>query len=401
MKNIMFYCQYLSGIGHLVRSTEIARNLAKHFQVYFITGGPPVEGFEIPPEVELISLPPLWLEDGKFQILPGFSSVEEVKKRRRNLLIEAFDRVKPDCLITEFFPFGRHKLFFELLPLLEHVKSTAPATKIASSLRDVIGTENLAQQADTICYLVNSYFDLILFHADPRFQSFAECFPRHQELNCEICHTGFVAQSPRETISPEDDELLAGIDKDHPMILVSVGGGRLGYELLEAVIAASPILEQRIPHRIQIFTGPFLPETQYIQLQQMAVERQNVNLRRYTPQLLKYMEQAELSISLTGYNTTMNIVRTGVRALVLPLGHHNQDREQLVRTRKLEEMGVVEVINPQQLMPTDLTRRILASLNKPPVANTAELFDLQGAQKTTAFLKELLQSKVSNVSNAA
>ncbi len=26
MKKIMFYCQYLSGMGHLVRSTEIVRS---------------------------------------------------------------------------------------------------------------------------------------------------------------------------------------------------------------------------------------------------------------------------------------------------------------------------------------------------------------------------------------
>ena len=402
MKKIMFYCQYLTGMGHLVRSTEIARALAKHFRVYFINGGPPVEGFEIPPQVELISLPALWSEDGKFEIPAGCRRVEKVKERRKNLLIEAFDRVKPDCLITEFFPFGRHKLFFELVPLLKHIKSTAPATKIACSLRDVIGRETLAQEADTICELVNLYFDLILFHADPRFQSFAESFPRHQELDCKIHYTGFVAQSPRETISPEDDELLAGIDKDNPLILTSVGGGRLGYELLEAIIAASPILEQRIPHRIQIFTGPFLPEEQFLQLQQMAAECQNVNLRRYTPQLIKYMEKADLSISLTGYNTTMNILRTGVRALVVPIGHYEQDREQLVRTNKLEQMGVVEVINPQQLMPTDLARRILASLNKPPVANanTARVFDLQGVQKTTAFLQEFLQSKVSTAAQS-
>ncbi len=394
MKKIMFYCQYLTGMGHLVRSTEIVRALAKDFEVYFINGGPPVAGFEILLQVELINFPALWLEDGKFQIPADCSSVEKVKELRKDLLIEAFDRVKPDCLITEFFPFGRHKLFFELLPLLEHVKLTAPATKIACSLRDVIGRETLAQEADTICELVNLYFDLILFHADSGFQSFAESFPRHQELNCEIHYTGFVAQSPTEKINPENDELLSGIDKDRPLILVSVGGGRLGYELLEAVIAVSPILEQYIPHRIQIFTGPFLPEAQFIQLQQMAAKCQNVNLRRYTPQLLKYMEKADLSISLTGYNTTMNLLRTGVRALVVPIGHYEQDREQLVRTKKLEQMGVVETIDPQQLEPTELAQRILASLNKPLVANTAELFDLQGAQKTATLLQEFLEKKV-------
>ena len=400
MKKIMFYCQYLTGMGHLVRSTEIVRALAKQFQVYFINGGPPIKGFEIPNQVELISLPALWLEDGKFQIPEDCSSVEKVKESRKNLLIESFDRVQPDCLITEFFPFGRHKLLFELLPLLEHAKSTAPATKIISSLRDVIGRESLAQEANLICKLVNLYFDLILFHADPRFQSFAESFPKHDKLNCDVSYTGFVAQSSTEVISPEDDELLA-TDRDNPLILVSVGGGRLGYELLEAVIAASPILEQQIPHRIQIFTGPFLPEEQFVQLQEMAAERQNVNLRRYTPQLLQYMDKADLSISLTGYNTTMNILKTGVRALVVPIGHYEKDREQLVRTKKLEQMGVVETLDPHKLEPQDLARAILTSLNKPPVANTAQLFDLQGAQKTAAFLEDFLQSKVSQVSSTA
>ena len=180
-----------------------------------------------------------------------------------------------------------------------------------------------------------------------------------------------------------------------------MGGGRLGYELLEAVIGASSILEQHIPHCFQIFTGPFLPEEQFSQLQQMSVGRKNINLRRFTPQLLDYMEKADLSISLTGYNTTMNILKTGVRSLVVPIGHYDKDQEQLIRTRKLAEMGVVEVIDSQHLEPTTLAQRILASLNTPPVNNTAELLDLQGAQKTSAFLKELLESNVSKVSTAA
>lgn len=393
MKKIMFYCQYLTGMGHLVRSTEIVRALGKDFQVYFINGGPPVQGFEIPPNVELITPPAIWLEDGKFTVEACFDSVEEVKEIRKNQLIAACDRIQPDCLITEFFPFGRHKLFFELLPLLEHVQSTRPSTKIVCSLRDVIGRETLAEEADTICQLVNHYFDLILFHSDPSFQRFEASFSRSKELTCDIQYTGFVAQSPTEEIR-KNDESLTGLDKNTPMILVSVGGGRLGYELLESVIKSSEILEQQIPHKIQIFTGPFMPETEFLQLQELALNRGNVNLQRYTSHLLAYMENAELSISLSGYNTTMNILRTGVRAIVVPIGHYDQDREQLVRTNKLEQLGVVEVIHPSDLAPAHLAQRIIASLNKELVADTSNLFDLQGAPKTAAFLKELLYSKV-------
>ncbi|MDJ0774058.1 MAG: hypothetical protein QNJ49_11650 [Mastigocoleus sp. MO_167.B18] len=101
-------------------------------------------------------------------------------------MITAFDRIKPDCLITEFFSFGRHKLFFELLPLLEHVKSSSPETKIVSSIRDVIGRRTLNEESDIICKLTNQYFDLILCHSDPIFQTFTDNFPRHQELRYEF-----------------------------------------------------------------------------------------------------------------------------------------------------------------------------------------------------------------------
>lgn len=388
MKKIMFYCQYLTGMGHLVRSTEIVRSLVKDFKVYFINGGSPIEGFEIPTGVELISLPALWLEDGKFQIADGSQSVEDLKEIRKNQLIDAFDRVKPDCLITEFFPFGRHKLFFELLPLLEHVQTKSPDTKIVCSLRDVIGRETLSEESDNICQLVNQYFDLILFHTDPKFQTFEASFPRAKDLKCEIKYTGFVAQSTQENVT--EDAFLAKVNNSNPIILVSIGGGRLGYELLESVIEASVILEDKIRHIIQIFTGPFMQEAQFVQLQKTAQNRDNVNFQRYTPQLLNYMKKADLSISLTGYNTTMNILRTGARAIVVPIGHYDQDREQLVRTQKLEQLGIVEVIHPSDLEPAHLAQRIIACLNKQLVANTSNIFDLEGAQKSTAFLKCLM-----------
>jgi predicted glycosyltransferase len=394
MRKIMFYCQYLTGMGHLVRSTEIVRHLVKDFQVYFINGGPSVQGFEIPEDVELLSLPSLWLEDGKFQIADGSQSVEEIKEIRKNQLINIFDKVKPDCLITEFFPFGRHKLFFELLPLLKHVQAKSPDTKIVSSLRDVIGRETLSEEADTICQLVNQYFDLILFHTDPKFQTFEASFPRYQELNCPIVSTGFVSQSLPENITDNDDIFVQSNNKE-PIILVTIGGGRIGYELIETVLYTSKILEEKIPHKFQIFTGPFMPKAQFLKLETLALNRDNVNLQRYTPQLLNYMKKADLSISLTGYNTTMNILRTGVRAIMVPIGHYDQDQEQLVRTKKLEELGIVEVLHPRDLEPAYLVQKILASLNKAPSANTANIFDLEGAKKTSAFLKEFLDSKIS------
>ncbi|MDJ0674330.1 MAG: glycosyltransferase [Calothrix sp. MO_167.B42] len=391
MQKIMFYCQYLTGMGHLVRSTEIIRHLATDFQVYFVNGGPPIAEFPIPSNVELINLPALWLEDGEFQIAEGSLEVEEIKNMRRNQLITNFDLIQPDCLITEFFPFGRHKLFFELLPLLEHIKANYPHTKIVSSVRDFIGRQNLDEEVDIICYLINQYFDLILYHSDPNFQNFASTFPKYRELNCKIEATGFVAQS-FPVKSKENTHEIDNKNNHHPTILVSVGGGRLGYELLESVIEASSLLESQIPHQMQIFTGPFMPEELFTQLQQAASTKKNVNLQRYTHRLLEYMQNADLSISLTGYNTTMNILKTGVRAMVVPIGHYSKDQEQLMRTKKLAELGIVEVINPEDLQPNHVAQRIISCLNKEINTNYTHLFNLNGADNTTNILKTFLKT---------
>lgn len=391
MKKILFYCQYLTGMGHLVRSTEIIRSLVKDFQVCFINGGPTVPGFSIPSEVEIVTLPPLWIESGRLQVADGFDDIEAVKEARRKALIELFDRVRPDCLITEFFPFGRHKLFFELIPLLDHIKTVAPSTKIACSVRDIIGRSDLDTEEETICNLTSQYFDLILFHSDPQFQRLEESFSKVKELNCDVKYTGFVAQSATDPNFLSDPDIV-NLNRKEPTILASIGGGRIGANLLQNLIEASSILVVRIPHHIQIFTGPFMPEEQLAKLQKIASGKCNVTLQRYTANLMAYMKKAELSISLTGYNTTMNILRTGVRSLVVPIGHYSKDKEQLVRTEKLERMGIVEVFDPEKLEPTYLAQRIIDALDRKANTKQCHQFDLEGAKKTSLFLKELLHN---------
>ncbi|MEO0828039.1 MAG: glycosyl transferase, partial [Cyanobacteria bacterium J06642_9] len=56
MQKLMFYCQHILGMGHLIRSMEIVRGLTDDFEVCFINGGEIVQGFQIPPSVQMINL---------------------------------------------------------------------------------------------------------------------------------------------------------------------------------------------------------------------------------------------------------------------------------------------------------------------------------------------------------
>jgi predicted glycosyltransferase len=173
-------------------------------------------------------------------------------------------------------------------------------------------------------------------------------------------------------------------------IIVSIGGGRVGCELLECAIAASALIKERLPHMMLIFTGPYLPEEQFIRLKKSAAGSSQITIERFTASFLSRLEQADLSISMAGYNTCMNILTTGVRALVYPFtGADNEEQEQTIRANKLEELGVVSVIRDHELEPQLLAERIMRCCGPQNRALCPSL-DLRGAETTAAIITELL-----------
>ncbi len=61
MDRVFFYCQHVLGIGHLVRSAEIVRELSRDCRVLFVSGGEKPDGFRFPENknIEVLQLPPL------------------------------------------------------------------------------------------------------------------------------------------------------------------------------------------------------------------------------------------------------------------------------------------------------------------------------------------------------
>jgi predicted glycosyltransferase len=381
MQRIMFYCQHILGMGHLVRSMEIVRELVKDFQVCFINGGEIIDEFPIPQGVEIINLPAIKTDSEFQQLQPVDSnlSLEEVKEIRCQKLLDTVESFCPDLLLIELFPFGRGKFKFELLPLLKKLRQINPQAKVVSSLRDIVETKKKEpdKYEEKVCQLLNQYFDLLLIHGDPQFQTLSETFSRVKDIQCPTYYTGYVVQ-------PEPERELE-INDDRPAILVSVGGGRFGHELLDAILGTVPFLQDKIPHYFQIFTGPFMPEDKFLELERKANYCDRVCLERFTTNLLGYMKRAELSISMSGYNTTMNVLTTGVRSMLMAFTG-NDDREQTIRSQKLANLGIVELIEPEDLEATRLADKIINCLQR---EQNKVSFDFAGAPKTAKYLKEL------------
>lgn len=372
---LLFYCQHILGMGHFARSIEIVKGLTA-FDVYFLNGGDVIPNFELPRGVTFIDLPPI-KSDAEFRQIAAADSalsLEAVKQARLTLILEACERIRPHIAIIELFPFGRRQFAFELLPMLERLRPMG--TMIACSLRDILVARkhNREHCDERTCRIMNGHFDLLLIHSDPRFQRLDETFPLVSRLTCNIHYTGFVAQTP-----PAIRQYRNG----KPLIVVSIGGGRVGGELLECAIEASAAIERSQTHHMRVFAGPFMPEEQWQRARRLAAGSKNVTLERFSPHFLEHMAEADLSISMAGYNTCMNVLAVGVRSLVYPFtGGDNE--EQTIRARKLEQLGAVSILRPEDLTPGALGQRIIHSLQSPQPGNTA--LNVNGVARTAELL---------------
>src|SRR6266403_5682203 len=224
---IMFYCQHVLGIGHLVRSAEIVRQLARESHVLLVTGGEIPDGFRLPENIDTLQLPPLKTSPDFSSLRPcDFSrSLEETRAMRRTLVLQAFNDFNPDVLVTELFPFGRKHFRFELLPLLERARSQqSRTTLVVSSVRDIlVARKDQEEYEQRVCSLVNSFYDLVLVHGDEKFLKLDESFSRVTDLRCPVAYTGYVAQQSKPDAGNSYDPPM--VDQSRPAIIVRDGSG--------------------------------------------------------------------------------------------------------------------------------------------------------------------------------
>jgi predicted glycosyltransferase len=379
--SLLFYCQHSLGMGHLVRSLTLAAGLSQSFRVVFLNGGPLPEGMRVPGGVELVDLPPLGFDAGMQLVSRNHRvSVDSAQELRRKIILDSFRWLRPDIILVELFPFGRKKFAGELLPLLEEAHADASAAPlVACSLRDILVTPEDSQAARATEWATR-YFDAVLVHSDPLFSRVEESFPALVGLKPSVHYTGFVSRGPNEKL-----ERTPG---NPPRIVVSAGGGLVGAPLLRCAIEAHALLGAE--HAIlDVICGPFLPDDSWDALSRLAGGKPAIRLRKFVPSLPEELRTASASISQCGYNTALDILRSGVPALVVPYSEGSED-EQMNRGRRLERLGALRVLEPVSLNPARLAEGICGLLHfKPQVLR----LDLNGTERSAQLLQELLRGR--------
>jgi predicted glycosyltransferase len=378
-RKALFYCQSLLGTGHFIRSREIVRSM-QEFDTCFVYGGEHGPGFHMPAGVRIVSLPAV-KSDESFQHLytvDAGRNLADVMRERKERLLAVFDQYQPDLLIVELFPFGRKKFSDELLSLLAYARASRPEMKIVCSLRDILVRKpNQAAHEAEVRERLRRYFDMVMIHSDPEWQRLEETFASVSEIACPIEYTGYVVREiPRSAPAPRDPA---------PLILVSIGGGRVGHELIGSAVAATEYLQSDF--HMHIVGGPLFPPEAMHRLQQQTAACDRISVEGYTTKFPAWLAEARLSISLAGYNTCLEILASGTQALLYPFRESGND-EQERRARKFAEAGMVRFLNPEDLAPVRLAEQIDRHLTLPPEPPRRTI-DMKGAKRTADLLRAL------------
>jgi predicted glycosyltransferase len=369
----MVYVQHLLGIGHQMRAAAIIRAMqADGLEVTCVSGGE-AGGMPDLGGADLIQLPPVRAADATFTRLVD-SRGREIdgawRERRRAALLEAFREIDPSVLLVESFPFGRWQFRFELVPLLQAARVGGVAA--ASSVRDILVEKNKPGRQEKVVAILRDCFDAVLVHGDESLVPFGATFKAADEIADLIRYTGYVAPTPPDA-TPE------GPGKGE--VVVAAGGGAVGGRLLRTALAARPLTSMaEAPWRL--ITGPNLSAEEREQL----VETQGVTVETLRRDYREVLSRAALSVSQAGYNTVMDILVTGVRAVLVPFAAEGET-EQSLRARLLAERGRVQVADEATLTPESLAAAINEALFRPTPA--LEGLALDGAAKTARMLREL------------
>lgn len=376
-RRVLFYVQHLLGIGHLKRAATLARAMADQgLAVTIVSGGHDIPGLNIG-DAAFIQLPSTRATDLFFKELVDEDDqpIDAAwKEHRAQALFEAYRTTNAHVLMFELFPFGRRQMRFEIEPVLRDAIGQADRPVIVSSVRDILVAQDKPERNEEMLQRVQDYFDHVLIHGDDALIPFDRTFPLAERIRDKLHYTGYVVdRSGRSAINTGQGE---------GDVIVSAGGGAVGADLLKTAIAARA-LSKLHDRTWRILVGVTVDQTTFDALAALAGD--GIIVERSRPDFTALVTNAALSISQGGYNTVMEVLEAGTRAVIVPYAG-GAETEQTLRAQELARHTPIEVVAEAALSPQTLAAAVDASWGREAPENA--MLNTNGAPTSARLIAE-------------
>jgi predicted glycosyltransferase len=377
---ILLYSHDTFGLGNIRRTLLLAQELIEQYPgaaILLITGSQMIHSFRIPDGVDYIKLPCLdRIEAERYE--PRFLSAcsAEVKRTRRAILENAVLGFAPDLMIVDKRPAG---VDGELIDTLRALRRLNPSTKLVLGVRDILDEPERTRrslQANASFEIIEEFYDEVwVYGLQSLFDSVKEYgFPGEVARITRFC--GYLKRPTVQTARANGE----------PHVLVTTGGGGDGCKMIESYLEGLASLPRNVALRSTVVFGPQMsPESRASLLGRFGYLA-DVTFSEFEPDLAKLYAEADIVVSMAGYNTVCELLSSSRRAILVPRAEPVQ--EQLIRARLLARQGLFEIVEPQDLTPDTLIKKVLAALK--PAAVSRPPFQLDGLPRIRERMRVLL-----------
>jgi predicted glycosyltransferase len=376
---IMMYSHDSYGLGHFRRTMTIAQGLVSNMpgaSVLIVTGSPCATHFELPERVEVLKLPSVTKnDDGEYVSRSLPCGLDEILKLRSSLLLETFRVFQPRLLLVDHQVIG---LKGELLPVLAEAERFN--TKTILGLRDIIDEPAVVSREwglpEVRRALVDS-FDRVCVYGCPNVFDPRVEYPIPPELGQRIEFVGYVVrEAPCARLRP--------LPPDRPQVLVTVGGGQDAASRLETYLDSLAL--KPTDWDTTLVLGPLLDVADAQRVRRRARLMGGVTVHGFLQDLPRTLADSDAVVSMAGYNTTAEILQSGVPAVLLP--RTEPRREQEIRASRLARLGMVDVLNSPT--PETLRGALEKALTRRP-GLAPSVLRLDGARRMSEVILDILK----------
>jgi predicted glycosyltransferase len=363
---LLVYSHDAYGLGNICRMLAICHHLLDtipNLSILVISGSPMLHSFRLPAGLDYLKLPCLHRdENGDMSAKYLKLDMKQTVKLRCNLIRVAALNFRPDVVLVDKKPYGLQN---ELKKTIETLRIVTPETKWFLLLRDIL---DAPKQTIAEWHLLDSYraieqfYDRVLVVGTPEvFDTCAE-YQFSSEMLSKSLFCGYI----RRQHALKHRELLRQELKLAPgerCVLVTAGGGEDGYPLIHAYLEGLERLPADYPVKSLVVCGPEMSQAEREKLFQMAKQHPQVIISEFTDDLMSYIEVADTVVAMGGYNTFCEILTAQKPSIIIPRVRPTE--EQVIRARKMAQLGLLEMIHPDELTPAILMSKLVHQLDNP------------------------------------
>jgi len=383
---ILMYSHDTFGLGHLRRCRTIAHALVERYSglsILIISGSAIAGAFDFRARVDFVKIPSvIKLRNGEYTSMAKHIDISDTIKMRESIIQHTAKFFKPDIFIVDKEPMG---LKGEVGDTLAYLKSRK--TKLVLGLRDVMDSPHLLtaewERKDLIPKINNTY-DHIWVYGPEQFYDPMIGLNIPQAMRDRIEFVGFLK---RQALREE----LVTHKQQGDYILITTGGGGDGVALIRGVMAAYEH-DKSIKHTTLIVLGPYMPGKERTEFIEKGEKLATVEIVDFDSHMEELIAGAKAVVSMGGYNTFCEILSFDKPALIIP--RTTPREEQLIRTQRAVELGMVDMLLPEEAEnPAKMSAALKALPNRPKPSERTSIAELDGLDNIAAIVGRLFTDR--------